>query len=162
MKILAAILVFLVSACSYNQPVLAHINLDSNKKHLIVLESEERTIKVISENAEIIKYAKDIEIETNENCEGTTFDYKVIFYEDMEEIGRYAYCSFFVTQDLDFGALRNRLKPAIQWETDSLSFEAYEDSLSYYSVQTNVYVYDIKPVQAQHERVRYVLRYYKW
>lgn len=162
MKILAAILVFLVSACSYNQPVLAHINLDSNKKHLIVLESEERTIKVISENAEIIKYAKDIEIETNENCEGTTFDYQVIFYEDMEEIGRYAYCSFFVTQDLDFGALEKRLKPAIQWETDSLSFEAYEDSLSYYSEQPNIYVYDIKPVQAQHERVRYVLRYYKW
>ena len=162
MKLLAVILVFLMSACSYNQPILEHIKLDPNKKHLIVLESEGGEVKVISENADIIKYAKAIEIETNRSCEGTTNGYQVVFYEDQKEIGRYAYCSFFVTQDLDFGSLKKRLKPAIQWETDSLSFEDYKDSLAKYSKQQNVYVYDVKPVQVQQERVRYVLRYYKW
>ena len=162
MKGLAVILVFLMSACSYNQPILEHINLDANQKHLIVLESEGGALKVISENDQIIKYAKTIEIETNRSCEGTTNDYQIIFYEDKEEIGRYAYCSFFVTQDLDFGSLKKRLKPAIQWETDSLSFEAYKDSLSHYSKQQNIYVFDVKPVQEKQERVRYLLRYYKW
>lgn len=162
MKLLAVILIFLMSACSHNQPILEHINLDANKKHLIVLESESGELKVVSENADIIKYAKAIEIETNRSCEGTTNDYHVIFYEDQKEIGRYAYCSFFVTQDLDFGKLKNKLKPASQWETDSLSFETYNDSLAKYSQQQNIYVYDVKPVQAQQERVRYVLQYYKW
>ena len=162
MKIAVVISIVLISACSYNQPILEHVNLDSNKKHLIILESEGREIKVISENAEIIKYAKAIEIETNESCEGTTSNYQIIFYEDKEEIGRYAYCSFFITQDLDFGVLKKQLKPAIQWETDTLSFEDCKDSLAQYSKQENMYVYDVKSVQAQHERVRYVLRYYKW
>jgi hypothetical protein len=162
MKLVAVILIFLMSACSYNQPILEHINLDANQKHLIVLESEGGALKVISENADIIEYAKDIEIETNESCEGTTNDYQIIFYEDKAEIGRYAYCSFFITQDLDFGALKSKLKPASQWETDSLSFEAYKDSFAKYSKQQNIYVYGVKLVQEKQERVRYVMEYYKW
>jgi len=162
MKVLAVMSVFLLSACSYNQPILAHIQLDPNKQHLIVLESEGGALKVISENADIIEYAKDMEIETNESCEGTTNDYQIMFYEDKAEVGRYAYCSFFITQDLDFGVLKKHLKPAIQWETDSLSFEQYKDSLAEYAKQPNLYVYSIMPVQARHERVRYVLQYYKW
>jgi hypothetical protein len=162
MKLVAVILIFLMSACSYNQPILEHINLDANKKHLIVIESEGGALKVISENADIIKYAKAIEIETNRSCEGTTNDYQIIFYEGQKEVGRYAYCSFFITQDLDFGSLKSKLKPASQWETDSLSFEAYKDSLAKYSKQQNIYVYGVKPVQEKQERVRYVMEYYKW
>lgn len=162
MKRLAFIALFLMCACSYNQPILDNIKLNPNKQHLIVLESEGGAIKVISENDEIIKYAKAIEIETNESCEGTTNDYQIIFYEDQTIIGQYAYCSFFVTQDLDFGKLKNKLKPAVQWASDSLSYEAYKDSMTFYAKQPNLYVCSVRPVQAHHERVRYVVQYYKW
>ncbi len=131
-------------------------------KHLIAIEQDGGGCKVIHNNDRIIENIKAIEIETNSSCEGTTPDCQIIFYENKGIIGWYSYCSFFITQSLDFGCLEKELVPAINWQTDSLSFENYQDSLKQYTEQSNIYIYSVKPVQAQRERVRYVMNYYKW
>ena len=145
MKILLPIFIGLLSfSCNHNQEILEGKSLDPEKKYLLVIDPESGDPTVVTDNEAILKYVKNIEIETSESCEGTTPDYLVFLFEDGECIESWPYCSFELFADMDIGKLEKYTRKAKDNRENGLSKAKYHERLIELKKRVNVYLTKFK------------------
>ncbi len=119
-------------------------------------------LRVVSNQDMIFRHFGHMEIETNKSCEGTTPDNSVFLFEDGTVLKAYAYCSFVLGADLDFGKLEPFFCPATIEHTDTLYGEAYAMKKAQLEKSDNSYLSNITHVMNSQSQPAVVLGFYKW